>query len=153
MKIHKSIVSGNIINHFKEPLTDDIHIHSINTCSIEKYISAANLLCPEVIEIKGYIFISEFWKGNAADIPSLEKRFNYNRKEIEMYVNSWSLVDLLFSKEDESVTGELINEFGKILLYFWELRFNVLFPEKKIKVELGEGIMGENGLTITVYQN
>lgn len=36
--------------------------------------------------------------------------------------------------------------------YFWDKRLKELFPDKKIIVEIGDRIMGERGLTVTVYQ-
>lgn len=54
---------------------------------------------------------------------------------------------------DESVyKDKLIEEFGKAIKHFWELRFNEIFPERNVLVEVGDGIMGERGLTVTVYQ-
>ncbi len=35
---------------------------------------------------------------------------------------------------------------------FWQLRVNSLFPSRDIVVEIGEEIMGEEGLTVTLYQ-
>jgi hypothetical protein len=71
-----------------------------------------------------------------------------------MFVNSWSLADFFLQASDESVhKDEIIEEFGKVIQYFWRIRMKELFPEKKIVVELGDAIMGERGLTVTVYQN
>ena len=45
-----------------------------------------------------------------------------------------------------------IEEFAKAIQYFWQLRVNSLFPSRDIVVEIGEEIMGEEGLTVTLYQ-
>ena len=43
-------------------------------------------------------------------------------------------------------------QFSDILVYNWQQRLNELFPQKKFIVETGNEIMGELGLTITVYE-
>lgn len=150
MKVYKSIADNEVMKHFKIIMGRSLMNHASNTCGIEETLAVASVLCPEVIEVKGYVFISEFYNGN---IESLEKQFNYNKKGIEMFVNSWSLADFFLQASDESVhKDEIIEEFGKVLLYFWKLRMKELFPDKKIVVELGDSIMGERGLTIIVYQ-
>jgi hypothetical protein len=109
----------------------------------------ANLYCPKVVEVDGCIFISEFYNGN---INSLKKRYD-NKKDIEMFVNSWSLTSLLSYNEKLDYSVDYIDEFGKAIQYFWQMRMNFLFPNKKITVEIGEGIIGEEGLSVTVYQS
>ena len=68
-------------------------------------------------------------------------------------MNSWSLADFFLQASDESVHSDrMIEEFGKVIQYYWQRRLNELFPQKNIIVEIGDEIMGENGLTVTVYQ-
>lgn len=43
-------------------------------------------------------------------------------------------------------------QFSDILVYNWQQRLKELFPQKKFIVETGNEIMGELGLTITVYE-
>ena len=111
-------------------------------------IGFASLYCPEVIEIDGCIFIAEFYNDN---IDSLKKQYQ-NRKDIEMFVNSWSLETLLANNENLNYDINYIHEFAKAIKYFWELRMKTLFPDRKIMVEIGEEIMGEIGLSVTLYQ-
>lgn len=150
MKVYKSIADNEIMKHFKTIMGRSLMNHASNTCGIEETLAVASVLCPEIIEVNGCIFISEFYNGN---IDSLEEQFKYNKKEIEMFVNSWSLADFFLQASDESVhKDEIIEAFGKVIQYFWGMRMKELFPDKKIIVELGDEIMGERGLTITVYQ-
>src|SRR6266567_3407676 len=44
----------------------------------------------------------------------------------------------------------LITAFGETLRFFWSLRLQTLFPDRKFVVEVDEGI--ERGLAITFYQ-
>ncbi|WP_027628241.1 hypothetical protein [Ruminiclostridium cellobioparum] len=70
-----------------------------------------------------------------------------------MFVNSWSLADFFLQASNESVhVDKIIQEFGKVIQYFWQRRLKEIFPAKKVTVEIGDEIMGENGLTVTVYQ-
>lgn len=43
-------------------------------------------------------------------------------------------------------------QFCDVLVYNWQQRLKELFPHKKIIVETGYEIMGELGVTITVYE-
>lgn len=138
------------MQYFSEVKGKSLMNHAANTCGIEATLAIANLLCPEVVEIKDCIFISEFYNGN---IDSLIEQYNGDKKKIEMFVNSWSLADFFLLASDESVhKDEIIEEFGKAIKHFWELRFKEIFPERSVVVEVRDGIMGERGLTVTVYQ-
>lgn len=136
------------LQRFQDPRGISLMNHVKNSYNAEVAIAMASLFCPEIVEEKGYIFISEFYNGN---VENLEKQFNYDKKQIEMFVNSWSLADLILN-DDSIDVDELVDEFGKIIKHFWELRFQRLFPERNIVVEIGDKIMGERGLTVTVYQ-
>jgi hypothetical protein len=149
-KIYGSVVNNEIMQCFSEVKGKSLMNHAANTCGIEITLAIANLLCPEVVEVKDCIFISEFYNGN---IDSLIKQYKGDKKKIEMFVNSWSLADFFLLASDESVhKDKLIEEFGKAIKHFWELRFKEIFPERSVVVEVGDGIMGERGLTVTVYQ-
>jgi hypothetical protein len=152
MGMHKfeSIMSNDIMREFKKIRGRTLMNHSFNSCSIEAAISIASVFCPEIIEVGDYIFISEFYNGN---IDSLEKEFNKDRKKIEMWVNSWALADFFREAYDNSVDNDkILEEFGKAIKHFWSLRFRDLFPDRNIAVEIGDNMLGETGLAVTVYQ-
>ena len=150
MKSFNSIVDASVMGHFRDRRGSSLMNIAFNTCSIEQVLSVASVLCPEIVEVNGCIFISEFYNGR---IDDLERQFNYDRKQIELFVNSWSLADFFLQSSDDSVHIDgIIEEFGKVLKYFWEKRMRELFPDRSIMVELGDEIMGERGLTITMYQ-
>ena len=90
MKFFNSIVDTSIMELFKDQRGSSLMNLAFNTCSIEQVLSVSSVLCPEIIEANGCIFISEFYNGNIAD---LERQFSYDRKQIELFVNSWSLAD------------------------------------------------------------
>ena len=148
MRKHVSIVNEEILNDFSEIRGRSLINHVSNSYDIEAAIGFASLYCPEVIEIDGCIFIAEFYNGN---IDSLKKQYQ-NRKDIEMFVNSWSLETLLADNEKLNYDINYIHEFAKAIKYFWGLRMKTLFPDRKIMVEIGEEIMGEIGLSVTLYQ-
>jgi hypothetical protein len=150
MKVFHSIVSADIMRYFSCVRGASLMNNAANTCSIEQVLSAASIFCPEILEVNGCIFIAEFYNGNIID---LERVYEYDRKQIELYVNSWSLADFFLLAGDESLlVDEIVEEFGKTLQYFWKIRMKELFPGRDIVVELGYEIMGEQGLSITVYQ-
>ncbi|WP_304942852.1 hypothetical protein [Vallitalea guaymasensis] len=150
MKIYKSIVDNDMIKLFTDVKGTTLINHVSNSCSIEDVLAISNLFNPEIIIVEDCIFISEFYNNN---IENLKEQFNDDRQQIEMFVNSWSLEDFfLLSQNDTLAKKEVIKKFGDILKYFWRLRFNELFPNRQIVVRVDKEIMGENGLTITVYQ-
>lgn len=150
MEVHKSISNNEILKEFKNIMGVSLMNNAANTCNIEQHISVASVLWPEIVEVNDYIFISEFYNNN---IENLEVQFNKNRKQIEQFVNSWSLYDFFFLSDNESINNEkILMEFGNILKFFWELRLKELYKEREVVVEIGNNIMGENGMTITMYQ-
>lgn len=148
MTVFQSIVDEKILQNFSEVRGRSLMNHVANSYSIEMAIGFASLFCPEVVEDDGCIFISEFYNG---DIEGLKKLYK-SRKEIEMFVNSWSLTSLLKDFDELDYSKSYIDEFAKAIQYFWQIRFNFLFPDKDIVVEIGEEIMGEYGTSITAYQ-
>jgi hypothetical protein len=150
MKIYASVVDDNIMKYFPFQAGINLFNHATNSCTIEHAVSVASYFCPAVTEVDDFIFISYFYNGGLED---LKVQFGNDRKKIEMFVNSWSLSDFFREAWTELVNDdEVIINFGHTLQYFWQLRMKELFPERNIKVELGDNIMGEAGLTITVYQ-
>ncbi len=131
--------------------------YALKNCGIDCIIAVAKLLHPDFVCIKDYVFIKDFWErygnGSDKDLEELEKRFNYDKKQIEMCVNSWSLGDFFVGCDDELLNNEaVLKEFGEILVYYWRRRANELFPDKNVIVETGDEIMGEFGMTITLYE-
>lgn len=158
VNLYKSIVNEQIFHEFKEQRGDTLFNHSSNSNFIEDFISVAYVLCPDIIEVNGYIFIADFF-GTQEDkaienLLGLESQFNSNKKHIEQWVNSWSFGDFFFfGKDCESMDNlKILKQFGDILVYNWMRRAKELFPNRNIIVEYGEGLMGELGLAITLYE-
>ena len=148
MKRHESIINERIISDFSVIRGKSLINHVSNSYDIEMAIGFASLYCPEIVEVDGCIFIAEFYNGN---IESLKEQYK-NTKDIEMFVNSWSLTGLLSDNERINYDINFVDEFAKAIQYFWHLRVKELFPDKKVIVEIGEGIMGEEGLAVTLFQ-
>ncbi|CAM3137390.1 hypothetical protein PASE110613_17790 [Paenibacillus sediminis] len=150
MMIHRGIVNETVLNRFHNIMGNSLMNNAANTCNIEQHLSVASVLWPEIIEIDGFIFISEFYQGN---LNSLNEQFKNDRRQIELFVNSWSIGDFFLIPNSNSIhDDEAVYEFANVLKFFWELRIKDLFLDRKINIELGMGIMGEHGLTITMYQ-
>lgn len=131
--------------------------YALKNCGIDDIIAVAKLLCPDFICKKNYIFIKDFWErygdGSSKALEELEQRYNYDKKQIEMCVNSWSLGDFFIGCNDELLDNEVVlKEFGEVLAYYWRKRANELFEDRNIVIKLGKSIAGEYGLTITMYE-
>ncbi len=126
----------------------------------------AYILTPNFIVVEDCVFAEDlllhYGERTVSSEEVLQKVYDLkqmcdgDRKKMEMTVNSWSVFDLLaiygIELEDSS-DDSIVEEYAEILLYFWQLRVKNLFPDRQINVELGYEIMGELGLTITVYQS
>lgn len=148
MKVYKSIVDENILNSFSDIRGRSLMNHVANSYSIEMAIGFASLFCPNIVEVEDCIFIAEFYNG---DIHALKEEYT-ERKKIEMFVNAWSLTHLLKDFNELDYTVNYIHEFAKAIQYFWQMRLSTLFPKRNIVVEIGDNLMGEEGVTVLVYQ-
>lgn len=151
MKIYKSIADNNIISQFSDQRGNSLFNLFQNTCNIEQAIACSSLFWPEIIELDGLFFIRAFYDD--IYINELKQRFNDDKREIERRANAHSIFDLFLTTQSESLLNDAIfDEFTKVLVLFWRLRFKELFPDKTFVVELEYEMYGENGMAITVYQ-
>lgn len=150
MQVYKGIVNDEIMDCFSQIQGVTLMNHTMNACKIEHVLASASIFCPEIIQIEECIFISEFFNG---DFKSLKELYGDDRKSMEAFVNAWSLSEFFSEVSDNSLNNcRLIEEFGKVIKYFWERRTNELFPNRNIVIKLGYELEGESGLTITMYQ-
>ena len=159
-KIHifDSIVEENIKKEMKDAeWCFDLVQYATCKCKIDGLIAAAYLFCPQIIKVKDYIFVKQFWnygvETSIEHISHLEEQFGKNKKMIEMSVNTCSIGDFFVGDCDELMDNEkVLQQFGDVIVYFWKQRVKELFPEKEMVVELGTDLMGEYGLCITMYE-
>lgn len=158
IKIYKSIVDENIKSEIKEAdWCTDLIQYTTYKCKIDGLIAAASLFCPQIVQVKDYIFIKMFLNCSVEEVAecvsNLEKQYANNKKLIEMSVNTWSIGDFFVGDYNELMDNKnIILQFGNAIVYFWKCRVKELFPEKEIVVELGNNIMGEFGLCVTMYE-
>lgn len=158
VNIFDSVVESSFIDKIENAAwCTDLVQYATYKCKIDGLIASAYLFCPEIIQIKDYIFIKQFWNCSAEEsadcIERLEKQYS-DKKTIEMSVNTWSIGDFFVGDSSELMNNdEVIMQFGKALVYFWKNRVKELFPEKKIIVRLDNDLMGEFGLCITLYED
>ncbi|WP_197073677.1 hypothetical protein [Paenibacillus sp. FSL H7-0357] len=155
--IHESIVNNKIFEEFQTRNGISLFNHSANSCSLEDFLAVSYVLCPDLIEIDGYIFIADFFieEGDAAieKVKRLEMQFNNNKRDIQQWVNSWSFADFFIGNVTEGLdNSKILEQFGEIIVYYWSRRAKEIFPEKNIIVEVGNEIMGELGLSVTLYE-
>lgn len=158
IRIYESIVDETIKNEIREAdWCADLIQYTTYKCRIDGLISAAYLFCPQIIQVKDYIFIKQFWNCSVEEsierISSLEEQYAYDKKTIEMSINTWSIGDFFVGDSNEFMDNEkVIQQFGDAIVYFWKCRAKELFPTKEIIVELGNDLMGEYGLCVTMYE-
>jgi len=155
--LYKSIVDNSIFSEFEEQRGICLFNHSENSNFIDDFISVAHVLCPNVIEVEGHVFIDRFFNCSEKEalgaLKELKKQFNNDKKQIEQWVNAWSFGDFFIGKYSPSLENDkILYQFGDILVYYWTRRFKELFPDRNIIVEYGEDLMGETGPTIIVYE-
>lgn len=157
-KVYESVVDKKIKKEISEAdWCPNLIQYATYKCKIDGLISAAYLFCPQIIEIEGYVFIEQFCEYEEGEeqnfISKLKQQYNNDKKSIELSVNTWSIGDFFSGETSELMNNlEVLTEFGKALMYFWKLRVHELFPEREIKVELGNNLMGEYGLCITMFE-
>lgn len=152
-----SIVDDSIKEEIGASWCTDLQQYATYKCNIGGLIAASHLFCPKIIQVKEYVFIEKFWNCNREEslerIKMLEIQYSGDKKAIEMSVNTWSIGDFFVGETDELMNNiKVLEEFGKAICYFWGQRARELFPNKNIIVELGENLMGELGLCITMYE-
>ena len=158
ISIFESVVKDSFIDKIESAAwCTDLMQYAAYKCKIDGLIASAHLFCPEIIQIKDYIFIKQFWNCSVEEsveyIERLEEQYQ-SKKAIEMSVNTWSIGDFFIGDTSKLMDDdEIIIQFGNALVYFWKSRVRELFPEKKITVRLGNDLMGEYGLCLTLYEN
>ncbi|WP_192604384.1 hypothetical protein [Bacillus sp. OAE603] len=156
-KLTKGFVDNQIFQEFDEQKGISLFNHSANCCSIDDFLSIAYTLCPDIVEINGYIFISELFDAEGEEafekVKRLEKQFNGEKPKIEQWVNSRSIGDFFIGSYTKSMENhKIIDEFAKVLVSYWTRRVRELFPNRNFVVETGHEMMGELGLTLTMYE-
>ena len=160
-----------LLQYYKSPFSRTVNEkkcleNSWYAFPVKQVIKLAYILTPNFIVVEDCVFAEDlllhYGERTVSSEEVLQKVYDLkqmcdgDRKKMEMTVNSWSVFDLLaiygIELEDSS-DDSIVEEYAEILLYFWQLRVKNLFPDRQINVELGYEIMGELGLTITVYQS
>lgn len=88
-------------------------------------------------------------------VQNIQKLVSEIDKELDEYDLGYAAYDaeicIVYKGNRYNLTVGVTNE-AIILIYNWSRRAKELFPDKNIIVEYGEELMGELGLSITLYQ-
>ena len=158
IEVFESVINSSIFNEMEKiNWCTDLAQYATYKCNIDGLIASAYLFCPPIIQVKDYIFIKQFWNCSDEEstnyIDKLEEQYHFDKKTIEMHVNTWSIGDFFVGNTDELMDNiEILNQFGNAIVYFWQRRVKDLFPDRKIIVRLGNNLMGEFGLCVTMYE-
>lgn len=159
INIFESVIDNDIVNEIEEARwCTDLVQYAAYKCRIDGLVASAYLFCPQIIQIKDYIFIRQFWNHGIEEsmdyIDRLEKQYQNDKKAIEMSVNTWSIGDFFVGDASGLMDNpEIITQFGNAIVYFWKNRVKDLFPDKNIVVRLDNNLMGEFGPCITMYED
>ncbi len=63
VKVYKSFINEKIFNEFETQRGVSLFNHSANSNYIDDFISVAYVLCLDIIDVNGYIFINDFFKS------------------------------------------------------------------------------------------
>lgn len=158
IRIYESVIDNDIVDEIEDAKwCTDLVQYATYKCKIDGLIASAYLFCPQILQIKDYIFIKQFWNCSVEEslncIDRLEKQYHNDKKAIEMSINTWSIGDFFVGDSGELMDNDkIIIQFGNAIVYFWENRVKDLFPDRKIVVKLAHNLMGELGLCVTMYE-
>lgn len=160
MKKFKSFVDEKIMDRIYPGYKNngfDLFQYAVWKCEIDGLISAAYFFSPDIIQFKGYILLKDLWGREEKDyeqsIIDLQKQYANDKRMIEMHINTCSIGDFFVGSNNILMDDEkILEQFGKTLVYYWGKRAKELFPDKNIIVTLGNNLMGEYGLCITMYE-
>lgn len=158
VKVFESLIDNSIIDKIENAnWCADLVQYATFKCGIDGLIASAYLFCPQIIQVKDYIFIKQFWNCNEKEsidyINRLEEQYHNDKKAIEMSVNTWSIGDFFVGDASQLMDNdEIIVQFGNAIVYFWSSRIKALFPDRKLIVRLGNNLMGELGVCVTMYE-
>jgi hypothetical protein len=159
MQIYPSLISAELLTRVAG--WDDLVSNGLswkdlasNDVDLEHTLAVSAVFWPDIVEDEGHVFIGYFYREPHLD--QLKLQFGADKRRIERWTNAWALADFFRGSQlaDSPFSPDpvLLNAFGEALQLFWSLRLKALFPERRFQVELGENIEGEDGLTITVYE-
>ncbi len=148
-------ISENLLPEFDEiknlnPENWDIGEYLNLKYDINAAIAFSKLFYPNFIVKDGCIIIG--FRYNEESFKKWYKHYNGNIREIERMCNKYELMDYfsINRKTDEALDSYnmKIDELGKVLKKSWEINCLLLFPEKKINVEVFDEF---NTTRLTLY--
>lgn len=158
VKEYRGLVDETLYKRFEYQNGSEMYVHATYSCRMEDLIAFSTILYPTFVEIDGYIFIKPFLEGHDLDdtrwLEELERDCNFDRRKVEMWVNSWSIGEFFIGSGNAKAMDDerLIREFCKILEFSWKARAKEIFPNKEFVFETGYELMGELGFAVAFYQ-
>ncbi|WP_444882866.1 hypothetical protein [Microbulbifer sp. PSTR4-B] len=152
MKILKGLVDASLLNKFPSGFPQESgYLNYVANCvGLEGILACAAVFSPEFVECDGMVFLSENVKGGLAQISS---RYGSTKEQLEKFNNLTCLSDFFLLAEDEACEDEyLMDEFGKVLIYYWRMRLAMKYPDRKFKFILEDDLFDEDGLCLTFFE-
>ncbi|GGG59940.1 hypothetical protein [Hymenobacter glacieicola] len=150
MKLFKGFVSAEEDIPCEYPVKSFFN-YIANNVKIEDFISVAGFLMPDIVQVDGLILLAENYK---IINDNLKNKLNNDNKQIERYVNLFCVSDFyLLAANELSFNHDWQLKQGEIIVKFWKMRLNEIFPELKFDFELSAtGLFDEDGICITFSQ-
>ena len=149
-------INTNILYEYKEieilnPNNWDITSYLNLKYDINAAIAFSKLYFPDFVEKDGCIILA--FRYNEKIFKDWFDKFDGDIKAIESMCNSYDVMDYFHNNRPVDLSidyyNQIIDEFAKILKRSWEINCQLLFPDKKIIVD----VYDEYDTTrITLYQ-
>lgn len=161
IKILNNIIKENMMDKFYPKHKENgftMFNYATWKCGIDGLIAATQIYAPEIVCYNNYVFIKDFLVAGSITsieekIARLEKQYHYDKRSIEMSVNTLSIGDFFVGERSVLYDdNEVINQFADCLVYFWKQRVQKVLPNRNIVVKAENDIMGEYGKSITLYE-
>ena len=160
LQIYGSLVDDDLIDRLPgwegmRSLGTTLPDYFTNVGTLETAVASVALFWPAIVEDGELVLLAKYYRQE--QIPELRAQFANDRRRIERWLNACALREFFRAQQFASAPAladyELLTAFGQALQLFWSLRLKTLFPTRTFIVEVGEDIEGEDGPTITFYED
>jgi hypothetical protein len=152
MKTISGLVEPGILSRFPSGFPEENgYVGYVSNCvGLEGVLACAALFSPEFVEHDGAIFLSSNIEN---DVFNISTRFGSSKKEVEQYNNLVCISEFFLQAGDEACEDdELIKKFAETLIYYWKVRLEFVYPDKRFEFMLEEELFDEDGLCLTFFE-
>ncbi len=152
---HPGIIDPELVGKFPSGFPfRNFFPYVANLVSLEQFLAVAGVLAPSFLERDEHIFLLENCRDFSGDPNDLTSPFGNDRKSVERWNNIKPMKELFTPEQRDPALDidQLADEFMLVLKAFWSRRLAEVFPKREFEFEIGEDLLGEEGLCITFSQ-